>query len=69
MMERSLALFDAAMCLCSSAQADTAGKIAVAASVTTISVNASTIAKWVRHPKRTAKKTAKAAKDIVKGKN
>lgn len=50
-------------------RADTAGKIAVTASVTTISVNAGTIAKWVRHPKRTAKQTVKAAKDVVKGKN
>ena len=50
-------------------RADTAGKIAVAASVTTISVNAGTIAKWIRHPKRTAKQAAKAAKDAVKGKN
>ena len=37
--------------------------------LTTISVNAGTIAKWVRHPKRTAKQTAKAAKDAVRGKN
>ena len=50
-------------------RADTAGKIAVAASVTTISVNAGTVAKWIRHPKRTAKQTAKAAKDAVRGKN
>lgn len=36
---------------------------------TTVAVNAGTMARWVRHPKREAKKTAKSVKDVVKGKN
>lgn len=35
---------------------------------TTIAVNGETIAKTIRHPKKTAKSVAKKVKDTVKGK-
>jgi hypothetical protein len=52
--------------LCSAAPAVSLTGIAAG---TTIAVNAGNIAKWVRHPKREAVKTAKQVKAVVKGKN
>lgn len=51
--------------------ASAAAKVNLAgvAAGTTIAVNAGTFAKWIRHPRREAKKVAKATKDALKGKN
>lgn len=43
--------------------------LAAVASATTVAVNAGTMAKWLRHPVREAKKTASQVKKAVKGKN
>ena len=36
---------------------------------TTIAVNSGTVARWLRHPKREATRTAKQIKNVMKGKN